>query len=221
MRYRSGSVPREPRSQGRASRQSRAVLIGSDVPCAYHSDVNQGTTFAGASSSAESAQQVYKEMITRWISPALRELGFKGSGGKYSMTQGEWLVFVGFQRFTWSTRESVHFDANVAVRHLPTSEAFDLANREARKMGRAPENPPSYWSRLSRLIPDRPEHGWKVGPSEPGRPVAEEVISCVRERFLPVVRAEMGRSLPAPTPPVERPKRSSPRQWGTRTVDDL
>jgi len=157
-----------------------------------------------------SAQQAYSTMLRDHIGLAIRASGFKGSKGSYQMRRDEWVVWVEFQRSKWSTRESVQFDLNVGVSHPLTQTLFVEANREAASLGKEAEEPPagSYWNRLS-LLCEREQFGWEVTPTAPVEPVALDVMTCLRDRFLPIAYSEIQKPLSAPTPPKQRPDRLS------------
>ena len=170
---------------------------------------------------------MYKRMLRDLVAPALRKMGFKGSGSNYSMNRDDWVISLGFQKSRWSTRATVEFDVNVAVAHPATQAAFKAANEEARALGNAFEMAPSgsYWDRLSILAPGREQFGWSVGPGNPPDHVAQDVLACVEEYFLPTMIEQMARPLAGPTPASERPKRPSREQLNeeaaARTVEAL
>ena len=62
------------------------------------------------SPTAETAQTVFSRLLRDLIAPALRDLGFKGSGARYKMTRDEYRIEIEFQKSKWSTRDSVQFD---------------------------------------------------------------------------------------------------------------
>jgi hypothetical protein len=152
------------------------------------------------------AQEVFKTMLRQQIAPALREMGFKGSGNNYQMSREGYRIQIELQRSKWSTRDSVQFDANVSVRHPPTVELFNEANQRARQQGKAMENLGwNFHPRLSQLArPNTTQFSWIVRPNEPSEPVAHDFIEAVRNRFLPVIEEEIRRPLPSPTPLTER-----------------
>ncbi len=68
------------------------------------------------------SQERYKTMIDATISPRLRELGLKGSGGKYELTSKTHWALLGFQKSVYSDRQAIRFTVNlVAV----TREAWE------------------------------------------------------------------------------------------------
>jgi hypothetical protein len=157
----------------------------------------------------DTAQAAFKIMLRDQIAPALRQMGFKGSGNNYEMFRGEHRIVIQLQRSKFSTRDSVQFDANVSVVHPPTIELFSKENERARQQGKDLEVGGGYNNRLNNLA-GRNTYGfpWIVKPDEPSEPVAYDFIDCIRQYFLPVIEEEIRRRLPSPTPSNKRADRS-------------
>jgi hypothetical protein len=159
------------------------------------------------------AQDVFKMMLQQQIAPALREMGFKGSGNSYKMSRDDYRIEIQLQRSKWSTRDSIQFDANVSVLHSPTIELFNEANRRARQQAKAIESMGGggggFHDRLNSLA-RRNALGfpWIVRPDEPSEPVAHDFIEAVRDYFLPVIEEEVRRPLASPTPLDQRTDRT-------------
>lgn len=151
------------------------------------------------------AQDVFKAMLRQEIAPALRALGFKGSGNRYEMSRDEYRIQIQLQRSKWSTRDSVQFDANLSVIHPATMALFNEQNQSARQQGKAMEGSGSFHSRLNTLS-RRNTHGfpWIIRANEPTEPVAHDFIEAIRRDFLPVIEEEVHRPLRRPTPLSER-----------------
>jgi Domain of unknown function (DUF4304) len=154
----------------------------------------------GRPGTVDTAQMVFKIMLRDQIAPALRKMGFKGSGNNYEMFRDEYRVLIQLQRSKFSTRDSVPFDANVSVVHPATIELFSKENERARQQGKELEIGGGYSNRLNNLA-GRNAYGfpWIVTPDEPSEPVADDFIECVRRYFLPVIEDEIRRPLPSPT----------------------
>jgi hypothetical protein len=61
------------------------------------------------------AQDTYREMMKTQVAPALRGLGFKGSGQNYELpVAGHWAM-LGFQKSAWSDASALRFTVNVLV----------------------------------------------------------------------------------------------------------
>ena len=166
----------------------------------------------GRPGGVDSAQTAFKLMVRDQIAPALRRMGFKGTGNNYEMSVEGYRVQVQLQRSKWSTRDCVQFDANVSVVHPATIELFNEENRRARQQGKEIEDLDGgggFHARLNSLA-RRNALGfpWIVGPDEASEPIADDFIECVRQYFLPVVEEELRRPLSSPTPLAGRADRT-------------
>jgi len=54
-------------------------------------------------------------MINTHISPAVRQLGLKGSGGRYAVPSATHWMLVGFQKSAYSDQQSIRFTVNLLV----------------------------------------------------------------------------------------------------------
>lgn len=61
------------------------------------------------------AQDAYRVLVNAHLSPALRELGFKGSGGRYQRPSETHWSLLELQKSAYSDREDVRFTANLRV----------------------------------------------------------------------------------------------------------
>ena len=102
-----------------------AVTVASG-PMVTHS---KGSSEAG--DEPETAQQTYHRMLRDWMAPALRQMGFKGSGQRFSRPDDTYECRFWFQKSRWSTPQMVSFSARFDVLHRPTFEAFRETLREA------------------------------------------------------------------------------------------
>jgi hypothetical protein len=162
----------------------------------------------------ETAQDAYRTLLRTRIAPALRAMGFKGSGNSFSMARGDYEVGINFQKNKWSTRDLVTFDVNLAVVHRANNESFERENVVARRLGKEIEVPTSgnFFSRLSKLGEWRENFPWTVTPAGPNDEVAHDVLESIRLQFLARVEEELPRPLDVPTPATERADRVSQRQ---------
>lgn len=65
------------------------------------------------------AQDAYRVLVNAHVSPALRELGFKGSAGRYQRPSETHWSLLELQRSAYSDRDEVKFEANLYV--VPSS----------------------------------------------------------------------------------------------------
>lgn len=144
-------------------------------------------------------------MIRDRVSPAMRQLGFKGSSGKYSFTSGDWTGRMEVQKSVWNTQDVVDFTFNLMVVHRPT----------------IPTGKPSgIWSMpLSQLLPMKWDYWWNISPSTDIEELTGNIITILRDFGLPAIKAVMSiASPPEPqVPPVmvlsEAGQREESRVW--------
>ena len=136
---------------------------------------------------APSSQEVFKTMIRDHISPAMRQLSFKGSSGRYGFTSGDWISRVEVQKSTSNSKDDVEFTFNLMVHHVPTIPT-----------GR----PCGIWSmRLGRLTPLETDYWWRINTSTQIEDTTESVITALREYGWRAIRAVMSIATP-PKPQV-------------------
>jgi hypothetical protein len=68
-----------------------------------------------AAAVSAAAQDLYDQLVKQSLSPALRSLGFTGSGGRYSLRNEDCWVLVGFQKSAYSDGDEVRFTVNLLV----------------------------------------------------------------------------------------------------------
>ena len=61
------------------------------------------------------AQERFRAVARDRIAPALREMGFRGSGQLYTLPSESCWAQLGLQKTTWSDRDHVEFTANLSV----------------------------------------------------------------------------------------------------------
>ena len=102
----------------------------------------------------------------------MRQKGFKGSGGKFKSTHGDYEVHVDVQKSVHNTKTEVAFTFNLAVLHTPSPW------------------PNGVWTeRLGTLTPDRADTWWTISPESPANDVADSVISVLISYGLPAIEA--------------------------------
>jgi len=139
------------------------------------------------------AQEAFTMMVKEQIAPALRALGFKGSGQRFVLPSEEYWAQIGLQKFTRSNRDFVDFTANVTVVRRDVWEA------ERAETPYLPKQPApnifygtyAWQERIGSLLPERDEKVWRVDPDRPTEPVAEEFVAAIRDYALPAMRKRM------------------------------
>jgi hypothetical protein len=148
---------------------------------------------------APSSQEIFKTMIRDHVSPAMRQLGFEGSSGRYSFSSGDWISRVEVQKSAGNSKDYVEFTFNLMVHHVPTIPT-----------GR----PYGIWSeRLGHLTPMETDYWWRINSSTHIEETTESVITALREYGWPAIRAVMSIATP-PKPQVPPVMVLSPEgQW--------
>jgi Domain of unknown function (DUF4304) len=135
------------------------------------------------------AQQGFKEMMMTQVAPALREMGFKGSGESFHLPSASHWVLLGFQKSSGNTSSRVRFTINVTV---VEKSIWEETRRERTFL---PERPKpnvvysrAWWMRIGRLPPDRRDRWWTVQADAPTEDVGHEVVAVIREHALAAIR---------------------------------
>lgn len=139
-------------------------------------------------------QASFREMLKNQIAPALREMGFKGSGQAYRLDVPDHWAMIGFQRSYWAAPDEISFTINVLV----FSKADWDQRREQRPHLPEQPNPNRYYApnvlwqhRIGHLLPPKPRDvWWQLKDGEPTEAVAHEVIAGVRDHVLPAIRQQ-------------------------------
>jgi hypothetical protein len=126
-------------------------------------------------------------MMRDEVAPALRALGFKGSGQAYVLPNDTHWAMLSFQKSALrSDADQIFFAVNFDV---TTKEEWD----QRRRAVGAPERPsPSWFSRMT--IADGPrgggiQHWWELRVGSPVQPLVEDVITRITNEALPTMRA--------------------------------
>lgn len=139
------------------------------------------------------AQEVYTEMLANRISPFMREQGFTGSQGKYSLRSPGYWVLAGFQRSAYSTRSEVTFTINLLV---VSRAEWELLRQERPELSESPSaniygGVPDH-ERIGSLTESGQDLWWKVSAGMDGDEVAANVTEVLRDFGIPWLRAKAG-----------------------------
>jgi hypothetical protein len=138
------------------------------------------------------AQEVFATMMKTEMAPALRALGFQGSGQRFALQSETHWAQIGFQKSAWSDREEILFTVNV---QCVSRAAWDEARGSRAWLPKRPSPNSAYpgggwWERIGRLA-NREDTWWHVNADRPTDPITREVIGLIRERALPALRERM------------------------------
>ncbi len=127
---------------------------------------------------SERAQETFKAMLRDQVAPALRTIGFKGSGQVYAWPSETCWASLGFQSSTYSDRNELRFTINLSV----VAKAAWAAKRETRPY--LPDRPaantrygqPAWEARIGRVLPGGQDKWWILPAASDTTQLAEEVV---------------------------------------------
>jgi hypothetical protein len=140
------------------------------------------------------AQDDYREMIRNHVAPALREMGFKGSGQNYALPSETHWVSLWFQKSRSSDALQFRFTVHLLVVGKDEWEAIREANDLAPGQPRGGWGAPARsWTVSYRPRPNEAPDGWmqiwwELEAGEPIKALANVVISTIRNEALPRIR---------------------------------
>ena len=141
------------------------------------------------------AQETFKALMRDEIAPALRQLGFKGSGQAYALPSETCWALVGFQKSQASEASYVRFTVNATV---VSREAWEQERAERPYLPERPSPNTFYgkfaWQeRIGGLMPGGQDRWWEITGRTDARAIAESVIEAIRDYALPAMHDEMRR----------------------------
>jgi hypothetical protein len=141
------------------------------------------------------AQEAFTKMLKEDVAPALRRLGFKGSGQRYELPSDTHWAIIGFQKFSWSNQERVEFTLNITV---VGKDEWERARKKRPYLSAKPSantgGGVGWEERIGNLTPEKEERRWAVAADRPTEPVAGDVVGAIRDFALPAMRKRVARS---------------------------
>jgi hypothetical protein len=147
-------------------------------------------------SSVPTAQETFSRMLRELVAPALRDLGFKGSGQVFELpAEGAWAL-LGFQKSVGSHKGEVKFTINLVVAQ---KEKWAAARQERPYLPVRPSANAKYGSyawcqRIGSVHPRRKDHWWRLSADSDGRALAHEVVDWIARYALPAFRVHLSDS---------------------------
>ena len=147
------------------------------------------------------AQEAFTKMLRQEVAPALRRLGFKGSGQRYELPSETHWAIVGFQKFSWSDRDRVEFTLNVQV--IGRNE-WERARAEQPYLGVKPSanayGGVGWEKRVADIVPGHSagDLTWTVTAGAPTEPLAGDVVAMIADYVVPAIRRRIERERPHP-----------------------
>ena len=133
------------------------------------------------------AQDAFRDMMRHEIAPAIRRMGFAGSGGNFRLVDGDDVAHVESQKSRWNSKDEVAFTFNLWVSGGRLS------------------------TRLGELLPERRDFWWVLGPETSVDELAGAVIRALEDFGWPAIQAALEAPEPSPAitpaePPLEIPE---------------
>ena len=130
-------------------------------------------------------------MLRERIAPALRELGFNGSGQVYYLPDAHSWALLGFQKSKYSNAREVAFTIN-----LSAGSKIEWAEARIGREHWMPERPtantrygrPLWEARIGRLLSDGQDKWWRLSADGDTAKLDDEVVLTTRDVALPALR---------------------------------
>jgi hypothetical protein len=110
----------------------------------------------------ETAQVTFARFLKERFAPALRDLGFKGSGSRYRLDRHPFQGGLSSQKSQYSNRAVVDFTINLWVRHLPTEQTF-------------------WGDRIGSIMPEAVDIWWRIPAAAALDALQIDVVGAVRD----------------------------------------
>jgi hypothetical protein len=144
-------------------------------------------------------------MLREHFAPGLREHGFKGTSRQFKKKVDDYVLGMSFQKSRHSTREIVDYGIHVTVDHPESKRAFELANEEADRLGKARQDPiAGNWHVFFPNVLARGEVWLQFRAGEDPGAHAQRLLVRLRSQVFPLIAVELERPLEIPTIPSER-----------------
>lgn len=138
----------------------------------------------------DTAQLIFKDWTKEQLAPALRSLGFKGSGQSFTLPDADCWALLGVQKSTSSSADLVKFTLNLSVANRQLW--VDLRNWEHYWMAARPsansQSPGQTMRRIGSVLPNGQDKWWSIATgasSDSLGALSAEIESAVREFGLP------------------------------------
>ena len=130
---------------------------------------------------------MYDDLMKGSFAPALRAVGFKGSGGRFELPSERYWTQLGFQKSAFSDSAALKFTVNLSVigREVWAEQAASDPH-----LGTKPK--PStfygYWAeqvRIGRLTPSGEDLWWWLRRGDDPAPIGERVLATLLDVAVP------------------------------------
>ncbi|KGM03533.1 DUF4304 domain-containing protein [Cellulomonas cellasea] len=151
---------------------------------------------------AADAPVLLAEMLRTSVAPALRELGLRGSGQSYRLTNaGGDHALLGIQKSVASSRSAALLTVNLAYFPGADWDAAHAAGQVAARPTASARWIPSGWQTRIGLLVDEPHDHWLTvrSPADVSV-VSAHLLALVRDLALPQLTARLTGATPPPVP---------------------
>ncbi|HYF71751.1 MAG TPA: DUF4304 domain-containing protein [Nocardioides sp.] len=143
---------------------------------------------------AVTAQSLYDLLVKEHLSPGLRALGFKGSGGRYALAGVAPFALLGLQKSAYSDAAEVQFTANLTV---VSEDVWQTLRSQRPHYPERPSPGTRYGdrvpqARIGALTPSGEDKWWRVTSPELLSDVASDVLHDVEVYGVPWMRSQLG-----------------------------
>jgi hypothetical protein len=132
-------------------------------------------------------QQMYDDLMRGTFAPALRGVGFKGSGGRFELPSERHWTQLGFQKSAFSDSAALKFTVNLSVigREVWAEQAAAKPH-----LGKKPKPSTFYGSwadqvRIGRLTPSGEDLWWWLRQSDDPDVIGEQVVAILLDLAVP------------------------------------
>jgi hypothetical protein len=139
---------------------------------------------------APSPQEVYGQLMKEVFGPALRDVGLRGSNGRFELPSATHWALLGFQKSTYNSDDEVRFTVNLsAIRR----DEWDAQAASKPHLGKRPAPSIHYgtWAnqvRIGSLTPDGEDKWWRLGRGNDVDPVAADAVTDLLTYGVPWLR---------------------------------
>lgn len=148
-------------------------------------------------------QEAYTSLLRDHIAPALRSLGFKGSGASFTADRDGVIVNLGFERSRFGDRRETLIAVNLTVASMDdwarARESFPfLPPRPAPNEGYLEQFGTGAWQdRVGLLMPGGRDRWWTLRTSTVLASLAEEIVSAIRHYGIPAIAKQVNERCPS------------------------
>lgn len=133
-------------------------------------------------------QDTFRQFLRERFAPAMRDLGFKGSGQKYSFPSDTHYIQIGLQKSAYSDSNELQFTLNFQI----IEKKEWMKEKELIQPSTPKPNPNiheriGYTERIGLMTPKNLDLWWTYGLDTSELDLLEEVIVMIRKYIIPMI----------------------------------